>query len=211
MSAFPAAAFRRADASPDANFYAQPRFVEHIDAAAIAAVTALYRQTLAPGADILDLMTSHVSHLPEEVAYGRVAGLGMTPAELDANPRLTERVVHDLNADPSLPYADASFDAVLICVSVQYLTDPVAVFREIARVLRPPTSERPGGALVVTFSNRCFPTKAVHVWGALDEPGRVVFVGMLTQETGRFADYEVALHTPPHGDPLYAVVARRDA
>ncbi len=205
MSPLPDAAFCRVDESPDADFYTQPRFVTHIDAAAVAAVTALYRATLTSGADVLDLMTSHVSHLPDDLPLGRAAGLGMNAAELDANPRLTERLVHDLNADPRLPYEDASFDAVLICVSVQYLTGPVAVFREIARVLRP------GGALVVTFSNRCFPTKAVRVWSALDDAGHVALVGTVTREAGGFAEYEVASHTPRRGDPLFGVIARRDA
>ncbi len=220
MSAFPDAAFERADESPDSAFYRAPRFVEHIDAAAVAAVTALYRETLAPGSDVLDLMTSHVSHLPADVAYGRVSGLGMNAAELDANPRLSARTLHDLNADPTLPYGDASFDAVLICVSVQYLTAPVAVlicvsvqyltapvavFREIARILRP------GGAVVVTFSNRCFPTKTVRVWSALDDAGHVALVGTYTREAGGFGEYEVTAHTPRRGDPLFGVVARRDA
>lgn len=201
----PPTAFRRADESDDAAFYVHPRFVEHIDAGAVAAVTALYRELVPPGADVLDLMTSHVSHLPEGVAYGRVAGLGMNASELDANPRLGETVVHDLNADPRLPYVGASFDVVLICVSVQYLTQPVDVLAEIARVLRP------GGVLVVTFSNRCFPTKAVRAWGALDDAGHVALVGTYIREAGGFAEYEARAHTPRRGDPLYGVVARRPA
>ena len=206
----PPAAFRRPDESDDAAFYAQPRFVTHIDAAAVAAVTALYRETLAPGADVLDLMSSWVSHLPDDVAYGRVAGLGMNAAELAANPRLTERAVQSLNADPRLPYADASFDAVLICVSVQYLTRPVEVFAEIARVLRPASAERPGGVLVVTFSNRCFPTKAVRAWAVLDDAGHADLVGRYVREAGGFGEPEVRLHAPRHGDPLVGVVARRE-
>ncbi len=205
MSALPDAAFRRADESPDSDFYTSPRLVTHIDAAATAAVTAIYRETLAPGADVLDLMTSHVSHLPDDLLLGRVAGLGMNAEELDANPRLTERRVHDLNADPTLPFDGAAFDAVLICVSVQYLTDPVAVFREVARVLRV------GGALVVTFSDRCFPTKAVRVWSALDDAGHVALVGMVMREAGDFGEYDAVAHTPHRGDPLFGVIARRDA
>jgi SAM-dependent methyltransferase len=150
-------------------------------------------------------MTSWVSHLPDDVAYGRVAGLGMNAAELAANPRLTERLVHDLNADPALPYDDAAFDAVLICVSVQYLTRPVETFRETTRVLRP------GGALVVTFSNRCFPTKAVRAWGALDDAGHVALVRAYAEEAGGFDVPEAHAHTPRWGDPLYGVVARRSA
>ncbi|HEX9950615.1 MAG TPA: methyltransferase domain-containing protein [Rubricoccaceae bacterium] len=203
--------FRRQDESDDADFYTQPRFVTHIDAAAVAAVTDLYRETVGAGADVLDLMTSHVSHLPEDVAYGRVAGLGMNAAELAANPALTERIVQNLNTDPRLPYADASFDAVLICVSVQYLTQPVEVFAEIARVLRPGSAERPGGALVVTFSNRCFPTKAVRAWAALGDAGHSALVGIYVREAGGFGEPDLRAHTPRGGDPLFSVVARRES
>ena len=129
----PAEAFRRADESPDGGFYAAPRLVTHIDDAAVAAVTQLYRDLLPPGGAVLDLMSSWVSHLPDEVAYGRVAGLGMNADELAANPRLTERHVQDLNADPRLPYGDAEFDAAVCCVSVQYLVRPVAEVAARAR------------------------------------------------------------------------------
>ena len=134
---FPPGAFNKADRSPDPLFYAAPRFVIHIDDGAIAAVTELYRRTLPTGGVILDLMSSWVSHLPPEMPFARVIGHGMNEAELAANPRLNEWFVQDLNADPALPLAVSSVDAACICVSVQYLQQPVAVFREVARVLRP--------------------------------------------------------------------------
>ena len=129
--------FRRMDESPDALFYDVPRLVTHIDDAAIAAVTQLYREHFPAGGAILDLMSSWVSHLPEEIAYRRVVGLGMNAEELAANPRLDARVVHDLNEDPRLPFADAEFDAAGICVSVDYLVRPVEVLRECGRVHPP--------------------------------------------------------------------------
>jgi hypothetical protein len=132
VPSLPAHAFRRADESADGAFYAAPRFVTHIDAAAVAAVTALYRECLPPGGAVLDLMSSWVSHLPGDVAYDRVAGLGMNADELAANARLTERQGQDLNVDPRLPYGDAEFDAATCCVSVQYLVRPLEVFRELA-------------------------------------------------------------------------------
>jgi SAM-dependent methyltransferase len=205
LTGLPAAAFRRHDESPDGAFYAAPRFVTHIDAGAIAAVTALYREQLPPGGAVLDLMSSWVSHLPDDVAYARVAGLGMNAAELAANPRLTDWQVQDLNADPRLPYGDGEFDAVGCCVSVQYLTRPDAVFREVARVLRP------GGACVVTFSDRCFPTKAVAAWQALDDAGHAQLVAAYLAAAGAFAPATVHAHRPRGGDPLWGVVARRVA
>jgi len=148
--------FRREDESADERFYDFPRFVTHIDKAAIEAVTELYREFFRANGAILDLMSSWVSHLPETVDYSCVTGLGMNAEELAANPRLTERVVQSLNDEPKLPFGEAEFDGAAICVSVQYLIEPVEVFREIARVLKHDAS------LVVAFSNRCFPTKAVY-------------------------------------------------
>ena len=201
----PPQAFRRMDEGADTAFYLPPRLVTHIDQGAIAAVTALYTRILAPGAEVLDLMTSWVSHLPEGVKLGRVAGLGMNAVELDANPRLDERRIADLNADPALPWADASFDAVLVCVSVQYLTRPVSVLGEVARVLRP------GGVVAITFSNRCFPTKAVMIWQVAGSGSdRARYVGHCLKAAG-LGDVAAEALVPEGGpgDPLWAVTARR--
>ncbi|MFP8871719.1 MAG: methyltransferase domain-containing protein [Myxococcota bacterium] len=133
----PGFAFERQDESADALFYSAPRLVVHIDDATIAALTQFYGETLTAGADVLDLMSSWVSHLPTQPPLGRVAGLGMNAQELAANPVLQDSVVHDLNADSRLPYDDESFDFVVNAVSVQYLKRPFEVFADIARVLRP--------------------------------------------------------------------------
>ena len=204
---FPPHLFRRSDESPDAEFYRTPRLVTHIDDAAIAAVTQLYREHLPPGGRVLDLMSSWVSHLPPEVDYAAVAGLGMNGVELSKNPRLTDRVVHDLNADPTLPFADECFDAAACCVSIDYLTRPAEVVREVGRVLAR------GGPFVVTFSNRCFPTKAVAAWHQLDDAGHVELVEGYFAAAGNFGQTERFDRSPPRKllgrDPLYAVVGRR--
>ena len=150
---WPAGVFARIDEEPDGRFYDQPRFVQHIDDGAIAAVTETILRHVSPGADLLDLMSSWVSHLPPtaDLPLGRVAGLGLNVDELQRNPRLSEWLVQDLNADPRLPYEDAAFDAVLITVSIQYLTRPDLVLQDVARVLRP------GGDLLVSFSSRKVP------------------------------------------------------
>ena len=197
----PRQAFDKADPSPDTLFYAQPRLVTHIDDGAIAAVTALYRELLPPGGEILDLMSSWVSHLPPEVAYAGVTGHGMNAAELAANERLTARFVRDLNAEPVLPLADGSFDGACMCVSVQYLQRPVTVFSEVRRVLRP------GAPFVVTFSNRCFPTKAVAIWQALGDHEQQNLVVVYMQRAG-FAAIDVSEVIPDDGDPLWAVIGR---
>ena len=198
---------RRQDEAPDGEFYVTPRFVQHIDDRAIEAVTQLYREYLPRGGDVLDLMTSWVSHLPEEVSYHRVSGLGMNEEELRANPRLDGYVVHDLNQLPALPYSDDEFDAAAICVSVDYLTRPVDVLRDLGRVVRP------GGPLVITFSNRCFPTKAVSEWLRRDDRGRVGLVEDYLHQAGEWRDIHHLDRSPARSfaDPLYAVIARSGA
>ncbi len=194
-------AFRRMDESADEKFYDFPRFVTHIDDRAIGFVTELYRRYF-PKKDgaILDLMSSWISHLPEDVKYSRVAATGMNEAELAANPRLNDYVVQNLNTNQALPFGDAEFDGAAICVSVQYLTKPATVFREIGRVLRN------NAPLVVTFSNRCFPTKAVYAWQMLDNEGHISLVEKYFAASSAFKDIEIIRHEPRGGDPLYAVV-----
>jgi len=201
---FPPGFFSRQDPSPDGRFYAAPRLVTHIDEGAIAAVGALYDELGVDGR-VLDLMSSWVSHFTAPPA-GLVV-LGMNPRELAANAFAAERVVQDLNADPVLPWADASFDDAACCVSVDYLTRPLEVFAEVARVLRP------GGRLVCTFSNRCFPTKAIRGWLATDDAGRVRIVRRYFELTPGFGPPSSSLRTDPQaaGDPLYAVWAAKVA
>lgn len=200
----PPDAFAKRDAAPDARFYAAPRFVAHIDDRAIAAVTDLYRQRLSSGGRLLDLMSSWISHLPDDMAFDSVTGLGMNVAELDANPRLGQRLVQDLNLDPSLPIDSGCLDGAVLCVSVQYLQRPVEVFREVARTLRP------GAPFVITFSDRCFPTKAVAIWTALDGADQSRLVSLYLTRAGfeRIEAMQV-LERDRGGDPLWAVTGHR--
>lgn len=201
IAGLPPQAFSKADPAPDGLFYAVPRLVTHIDAGAIAAVTALYRRLLPPDGTVLDLMSSWVSHLPPERHFAAVIGHGMNADELAANPRLSRHFVQDLNAAPTLSLADHAVDAACLCVGVQYLQHPVQVFAALRRVLRP------GGPAIVTFSNRCFPTKAVAVWQALDERGRRALVSAYLEAAG-FTVVEVDGVAPARGDPLSWVVGR---
>ena len=200
---FPPWFFERADEQPDAEFYAVDRLVTHIDDGAIAAVGDLYAE-LGLGGDVLDLCSSWVSHFTSPPH--RLVALGMNDAELAANHAATERVVHDLNEDPWLPFPSASFDAVTCCVSVDYLTRPLEVFAEVARVLRL------GGPFVCTFSNRCFPTKAIRGWLTTDDAGHAEIVRAYFEATPGFGA-AAAQHRNPgaRGDPLYAVWATRSA
>jgi SAM-dependent methyltransferase len=201
---FPEQFFRRVNASPDRFFYEQPRFVQHIDEATIAALTGLYGEVIPPGSRVLDLMSSWVSHLPADREYARVAGLGMNAEELAANKQLTEWVVRDLNADPTLPYEDESFDVALCAVSVQYLIQPVPVFAEVGRTLAP------GGVFVVSFSHRCFPEKAIEAWRSLAPADLVRLVATYFGLTGRFGEPIFVDRSPEGADPLWCVVGRRE-
>ena len=199
---FPPGFFDRVDDGDDASFYAVPRLVTHIDEGAIAAVGELYEE-LGVGGDVLDLMSSWVSHFRSPPARLRV--LGMNGAELAANPLASQRIVHDLNAHPSIPLPDESVDDVVCCVSVDYLTRPVDVFRDVARVLRP------GGRFVCTFSNRLFPTKAVRGWLDASDDDHCRIVAEYFRQSATFGQMTSAQRTSPDhgGDPLFAVWATR--
>jgi SAM-dependent methyltransferase len=198
----PAGAFGRHDDGDDLTFYAPPRLVTHIDEGAVAALTARYRELLPDGGRVLDLMSSWVSHLPADRAYAEVVGHGMNARELAANPRLDRWFVQDLNRDPPLPLDDGAFDATLCCVGVQYLQRPIEVFADVRRVLGR------GALFVVSFSNRCFPTKAVAVWRALDAEGHAALVTFYLRQAG-FHDASVeVLADGRRSDPLTIVVGR---
>lgn len=202
MTDFPTGFFDRADDEDDSTFYAVPRLVTHIDDHAIAEVGALYEELGVDG-DVLDIMSSWVSHFTAPPRHLRV--LGMNAHELDANERAAERIVHDLNDDPRIPLPDESIDDVVCCVSVDYLTKPVDVFRDIARVLRP------GGRFVCTFSNRVFATKAIRAWLYGTDENRCEIVAEYFRRSRVFDEPTIARRTPlgHGGDPLFALWATR--
>jgi SAM-dependent methyltransferase len=204
LPGLPPGAFAKLDQEADEVFYEPPRLVTHIDEGAIAALTEFYHARLPAGGVLFDLMSSWVSHLPPEAAYAEVIGHGMNAEELAANPRLDRWFVHNLNRDTHLPLAAASVDAAMICVSIQYLERPVTVLRELRRVLRP------NAPVVISFSNRCFWTKAVAIWRGLDDEGHARLVEAYLRHAGFDA---VEIHhlrewVEDESDPLIAVVGR---
>jgi SAM-dependent methyltransferase len=199
---FPPGFFDRADPSPDPAFYRPLRLVTHIDGGAIAAVGALYDELgigVGGNGEVLDLMSSWVSHFT--VTPRHLTVLGMNDDELAANPQAEARVVHDLNVNPALPFPDDSFDAAVCCVSVDYLVQPIEVFTEVARVVRP------GGRFVCTFSNRCFPTKAIRGWLHSSDAEHGEIVAEYFRRAGGFDEPVIQQRTPAghFGDPLWAV------
>jgi SAM-dependent methyltransferase len=178
----------RLDNSADPLFYRAPRFVTHIDDAAIARLTEYYQQEfskLDKNIDVLDLCSSWISHLPKEISYGRVVGVGMNEEELAANKQLTDFCVQDLNQEPNLSqFEDNSFDVICNVVSVDYLTKPLEIFKEMHRVLRP------GGVALLSFSNRCFPMKAVAMWLQADDIGRLTIVASYFHYSAKWESIE---------------------
>ena len=200
------------DESNDLQFYEQPRFVTHVDAGFIDQLTDLYRQRLQPQSRVLDLMSSWVSHLPQELGLAHVEGHGMNADELARNSQLDHYFVQNLNQTQLLPLPDQSFDAVLNTVSVQYLQRPEAVFAEIYRILKP------GGLCIVSFSNRMFYQKAIQAWREGSESDRVNLVKGYFASVPGFSPPEVVARTSSipavlqmlgmgGGDPFYAVIA----
>jgi SAM-dependent methyltransferase len=200
---FPPAAYARDDDSSDDRFYVVPRRVVHIDDGAIAALGRLYSEVLPVDGRLLDLMSSWRSHLPPVVGPREVVGLGLNADEMADNPQLTSHVVHDVNRDSRLPFGDASFDGAMCAVSIQYIIHPVLLFREVRRVLRA------GAPFVVSFSNRCFPTKAVAVWLGSTDAQHLTLVRAYFEAAGGFTDAKEEDRSPGgNGDPLFAVWAR---
>ena len=198
--------FEREDESPDALFYAQARLLVHIDDYAIEAASRLYGKLLPRRGAILDLMSSYKSHMPPELEWRRLCGLGMNEEELRANDQLTEYLVHNINAKPAMPFGDDEFDGAVVTVSVQYMTRPLETFQDMCRVLKP------DAPFIVTYSNRMFPTKAVRIWRALDDRERSGLIATYFKHAGGFGEVTMENRSSDSGgnsDPLFAVWARK--
>ncbi|CAN0838875.1 hypothetical protein LINGRAHAP2_LOCUS2385 [Linum grandiflorum] len=201
--------FQRFDESSDSSFYEAPRFVTHIDDPAISALTKYYSEVLppsnTPGVSILDMCSSWVSHYPKGYKQNRIVGMGMNEQELRRNPVLTEYILQDLNVNPKLPFDDDSFDVITNVVSVDYLTKPLDVFKEMCRILKP------GGAAIMSFSNRCFFTKAISIWTSTGDADHVMIVGSYFHYAGGFEPPQAVDISPNPGrsDPMYIVYSRK--
>ncbi|HHP7229475.1 MAG TPA: class I SAM-dependent methyltransferase [Xenococcaceae cyanobacterium] len=205
---------RKLDDTNDTDFYSLPRFVTHVDTGFIDQLVELYREELAPNTRILDLMSSWVSHLPDDLKFDHVEGHGMNYEELAKNPQLDRYFVQNLNDNLQLPLKDNDFDAVLLAVSVQYLQYPEAIFAEIYRILKP------GGKVIVSFSNRMFYQKAIAIWRDNSEAGRVELVKKYFQSISGFSTPRVIANQAAvpgflqmlglaGSDPFYAVIAEK--
>jgi hypothetical protein len=207
---------QKLDGGNDRDFYDAPRFVTHVDTGFIDRLTSLYRERLKPDTRIFDMMSSWVSHLPDQMKFADVQGHGLNEQELAKNPRFDSYFVQNLNQDLQLPLEDASFDAVLNTVSVQYIQYPEAIFAEIYRILKP------NGLAIFSFSNRMFYNKAIAAWRDASELERVELVESYFNSIPGFSTPESIVHVSQApdlfrfigvggGDPFYAVIARKVA
>lgn len=201
--------FERSDPTDDTGFYTVPRLVYHIDEPAVASLTQYYRKTIAPKSSILDICSSWISHYPLEFPkiMDKICATGMNPLELKFNDQLTGGFeAKDLNKDPTLPYPDRTFDVVTCVVSIDYLIDPIQVLKEVNRVLKP------GGKVIMSQSNRCFPTKAVAIWLQMNDRQHLELINGYLQYAGGFQNVEAfdITATVPDGsyrDPMFIVQA----
>ena len=198
----PNAWFVCADETPDEDFYQSPRMVAHVDEGTLTALTEFYRSFIPQHSDVLDLMSSWISHLPAEVQLGRVVGLGMNADELAANTQLTQWSVQNLNDQPILPYASESFDRALIVVSIQYLRRPIDVLLSVHNVLRE------GAEIAIAVSHRLFPTKAIVAFQSLSVDERMNLVRYYLDKAG-FREIKLIDCSPPNADPLWIVTGKK--
>ncbi|CAO2166160.1 unnamed protein product [Urochloa humidicola] len=172
--------FSRFDESSDTLFYSVPRFVTHIDDQAIQALTEYYSEVLpasnTPGVAILDMCSSWVSHYPPGYKQEKIVGMGMNEDELKRN-----------------------------SVSVDYLTKPIDVFKEMCRILKP------AGVAIMSFSNRCFWTKAISIWTSTGDVDHSWIVGAYFHYAGGFEPPQAVDISPNPGrtDPMYVVYSRK--
>ena len=207
--------FQRSDNAIDSAFYSQPRLINHLDEAAQAELKSVYRDLIPAHSVVLDLMSSINSHIDKKFEIQKITGLGLNEKELEANPVLDEKIIHDINQDQRLPFNDASFDTVVCSLSIEYITQPATLFDEVARLLRP------GGRFIISFSNRWFPGKAIQVWNNLHDFERIGLVMEYFIESAHFGEINTYSlrglprpvddkHNIPLSDPIYVVWANRE-
>ena len=187
---------KRQDETSDRLFYDSPRLVYHADNDVFARLTAIYKELLTPGdsAKVLDLGASWVSHLPDDLVFAHVEGLGLNAAELKSNPRLDSWRVQDLNSDSDMQLPETSYDAILICFALQYFVFPEMILSQAARALKD------DGVIIISWGSGCYSSKSIKGWLDRDQEGRVGLVLRLLVAAG-FDSPRV--HTERRYNPLW--------
>ena len=205
-SPYPQDSFRKDDETDDELFYVEPRLVVHVDDNAINSIQSYYSKVFPENAIVLDLMSSWKSHFPKNKQFKKTIGLGLNAIEMENNPGLDEFLVQNINVDPTLPFEANYFDAVVIVVSIQYVSKPIELFQEIARILKPDSSCH------VIYSNRMFPTKAVWLWKALSDDMRAQLIASYFHSTNNFGKPEFKTITEVSDgsiDPVFVVSSKK--
>lgn len=174
--------FLRKFEDDDAIFYDSVETKTPVDQVAIEQLSQCYAKHLKNNMKILDLMSGPNSYLPENTAPLDVTGLGLKECDLQANSALHQYVIHDLNSTPILPFEDQQFDAVICSFSVEYMVQPVAVFKQVARILKP------GGVFVIAFSDRYYDKKVIALWDDVHTFERVGIVLEYFRLSGEYED-----------------------
>ncbi len=155
---FPAAYFRRYNEDDDSRFYPFNEPDEYLYNDSLNTFQTLTDDLLPRQAAVLDLTAGAHSYLSPEIKPLSLAGIGLSKEQMSRNPQLSEIIVQDLNLNPKLNFAEKEFDAALCTCGIQYLIQPLEIFCEINRILKP------GGLFFVSFTGDCFPEKAIAFW-----------------------------------------------
>ena len=201
------------DSSDDKIFYQNPRYVHHLSLPFRNKLTSLYSEYLFNHQVILDLMSSWVSHLPENIRYKKVIGHGMNKSELSSNKRLDSFWVQNLNQNQNLPIEDSTVDVGLIVAGLQYLQFPEKVSLELSRIMKPDS------LLIISFTNRAFWTKSPYIWTNSTEHQRINYVKSVITSNGWIIEKIVSEKTHDkklfgfynlESDPFFSVIAKNN-
>tara|TARA_Y100001968_G_C19149994_1_gene615706 strand:- start:39 stop:692 length:654 start_codon:yes stop_codon:yes gene_type:complete len=201
---------QKEDNKDDEIFYSNPRFVYHLDKSFRNRLTSLYSEYLKPNTILLDLMSSWVSHLPENITFKKVLGHGLNKIELAANKRLDEYWVQNFNKDQILPLEDSSVDYCTLVAGWQYLQYPELISSELKRIIKP------NGQLIISFSNRAFWQKSPRIWVEGSSLDRANYISAILVSQGwnvptRIVDENTQAKLfgffNQQNDPFYAILA----
>lgn len=172
--------FLRKIEDDDAVFYDAVDSKPPVDQVAIEQLKLFFAHQLKDNTKILDLMAAPDSYLPEQFTLLDVTGLGVKESDMQQNPVLNHRVVHDLNRSPKLPFEDHEFDTIICSFAIEYMTKPQKVFLELSRILKP------GGKVIISFSEHFYQKKVIALWEDVHPFERMGVVLEYFRQSGQF-------------------------
>ena len=202
---------QKLDESNDEYFYANPKFVYHLDSNFRRYLSKIYQEEIKANSTVLDLMSSWDSYLPIERRYKKVIGHGLNKDELEKNKILNTFWIQNFNLSQDIPLESESIDYCLMVAAWQYLQYPENLTKEIARILSD------GGQIFVSFSNRAFWHKAPNIWTYSTEEERLKYVRKVLISNGfdepklikKFNSQTFSFLPFLNKDPFYCLIARK--